>query len=98
LLAVLGRRAVPFPRPDVAADPGPLLAPAGFEVVFDERRWFRLAVTRRDDADLFVDSLYLPNVTARRVGLARAVMRSSGPGDIGVPLRRHDSPGEPARR
>lgn len=88
LLAVLGRRAMPFPRADVAADPGPLLAGAGFEVVADERRRFRFTITGRDDADLFVDSLYLPNVSARRVGLARAVTRSSGHGEIGIPLRR----------
>lgn len=87
LLAVLGRRSLPFPRPDVAADPGPLLAAAGLEVVSDERRRFRFAVTGRDDADLFIDSLYLPNVGARRVGLARAVIRS-GQGEIGIPLRR----------
>lgn len=88
LLAVLGRRALPFPRPDVAAAPGPWLAAAGFAVVADERRRFRFAVTGRADADLFIDSLYLPNVGARRVGLARAFMRSSGHGEIGVPLRR----------
>ena len=88
LLAVLGRRALPFPRPDVAAAPGPLLAAAGFEVLSDERRRFRFAVTGRDEVDLFIDSLYLPGVGARRVGLARAVMRSSGQGEIGIPLRR----------
>lgn len=88
LLAVLGRRAPPFPRPDVAAAPGPWLAAAGFAVVADERRRFRFAVTGRADADLFIDSLYLPNVGARRVGLARAFMRSSGHGEIGVPLCR----------
>ena len=88
LLAVLGRRSLPFPRPDVAAAPGPWLATAGFAVVADERRRFRFAVTGRDDADLFIDSLYLPKVGARRVGVARAVMRSSGHGEIGIPLRR----------
>lgn len=88
LLAVLGRRAMPFPRPDVADDPGPLLAAAGFDVVSDERRRFRFAVIDRADADLFIDSLYLPNVSARRVGVARAVTRSSGHGEIGIPLRR----------
>jgi len=88
LLAVLGRRALPFPRPEVVAAPGPLLAAAGFEVLADERRRFRFAVTGRDDADLFMDSLYLPNVGARRVGLARAAMRSSGHREIGIPLRR----------
>ena len=88
LLAVLGRRSMPFPRPEVAADPAPLLETAGLEVVRDERRRFRFPVACSDDADLFIDSLYLPNVGARRAGLTRAVMRSSGHGDIGIPLRR----------
>jgi SAM-dependent methyltransferase len=88
LLAVLGRRAPPFPRPDVTADPGALLAAAGLDVVSDERRRFRFAVAGRDDAALFVDSLYLPNLGARRVDLARAVVRSARRGDIGIPLRR----------
>lgn len=88
LLTVLGRRAMPFPRPEVAADPGALLAAAGLEVVSDDRRRFRFAVTSRDDADLFIDSLYLPNVSARRVWLARNVIRPSARAEIGIPLRR----------
>lgn len=88
LLAVLGRRAMPFPRPDVADDPVPLLAAAGFDVVSDERRRFRFTVIDRADTDLFVDSLYLPHVSARRVAVARAVTRSSIQGEIGIPLRR----------
>lgn len=88
LLAVLGRRALPFPRPEVATDPGALLAAAGLDVVSDERRRFRFAVAGRDDADRFVDSLYLPHLGARRVDLARAVVRSARHGDLGIPLRR----------
>jgi len=88
LLALLGRRAMPFPRPEVAADPGSLLAGAGLEVVSDERRRFRFAITGQDDADLFMDSLYLPAVDARRVDLARALVRSPVSSHIGIPLRR----------
>ncbi len=88
LLAALGRRAMPFPRSDVATDPHPLLTAAGFEVVSDDRRRFGFRVTCRADADLLVDSLYLPNLSARRVGLARAVARSARHGEIGIPLRR----------
>lgn len=88
LLAALGRRAMPFPRPEVAAAPGPLLAAAGFGVVSDERRRFRFTLAGRDDVDLFVDSLYLPNRSDRRVDLVRAALRSSGRRELGIPLRR----------
>ncbi len=99
LLAVLGRRAMPFPRPEVFADPGALLADAGFEVLSDQRRRFRYPITSRADADLFVDSLYLPNVGARRVELAHAAMRASGSSGVGIPLRRVMAQlGSPPRR
>lgn len=88
LLAVLGRRSVPFPRPEVVADPGPLLASVGFEIVSDERRRFRFGVGGRSDADLFVDGLYLPQIGARRLRLVRALVRSRVVGEIGIPLRR----------
>lgn len=88
LLAVLGRRAMPFPRPDVVADPAALLGTAGFEVVSDEVLRFGFRIAGGADADLFVDSLYSPKVGARRVDLARAAVRSWGRGDIGIPLRR----------
>jgi hypothetical protein len=55
---------------------------------YDERRRFTFTVTDRADADLFIDSLYLPGVSHRRADLARSIVRAAGPADIGIPLRR----------
>jgi SAM-dependent methyltransferase len=87
LLTGLGRRALPFPHPEVVADPVAILEAAGFEVVVDERRRFECTLDK-GDADLFVDSLYLPDVFPRRLGLARALVRRWGSTGIGIPLRR----------
>jgi SAM-dependent methyltransferase len=86
LLAGLGRRALPFPHPEVVADPVAVLEAAGFEVVADDHRRFGCALDK-GDADLFVDSLYLPDVFPRRLGLARALVRRWGSTGIGIPLR-----------
>jgi SAM-dependent methyltransferase len=88
LLAVLARVALPFPRPEVARDPGPLLTASGFVVTDDQHRAFRFPVEDDSAADLFIESLYLPGISARRVGLARTVVRRWGRGDISIPLRR----------
>lgn len=88
LLALLGRRSMPFPRPDAAAAPGPLLEAAGFDVVKDERRSFRFPLDGHAAADLLLDSLYLPGVGPRRIALARMTLRATARGDIGIPLRR----------
>jgi len=87
LLTGLGRRALPFPRPEVVADPVTVLEAAGLEVLADDRRRFACALDK-GDADLFVDSLYLPDVFPRRLGLARALVRRWGSTGIGIPLRR----------
>jgi SAM-dependent methyltransferase len=87
LLAVLGRRALPFPQPGVLDDPRRLLEAHGFEVREDARRRFGLALRGRRDAERFVDSLYLPDVPAGRVRLAVTLVRSWGPSPVGVPLR-----------
>jgi SAM-dependent methyltransferase len=88
LLAVLGRAAMPFPRPAVVRDPLAVLDAAGFETIGDERRRFSFSIATRDDADLFVDSLYLPAVSPRRIGAARSLVRSWRTRTIGIPLRR----------
>jgi SAM-dependent methyltransferase len=87
LLAGLGRTALPFPHPDVLADPVLLLEAAGFEIVSDDCRRF-VCTLHKSHADLFVDSLYLPDVGRRRLGLARALVRRWGSTGIGIPLRR----------
>lgn len=88
LLAVLGRSKMPFPRLDVVRDPRRLLGAAGFDVIRHERARFALMIEDRVDATLFVESLYLPDVTARRVDAARRVVHRWRRRAIGVPLRR----------
>ncbi|MDZ4824872.1 MAG: methyltransferase domain-containing protein [Actinomycetota bacterium] len=88
LLAALGRTRMPFPQPDVVRDPCAVLEAGGFTVIDDERRRFTFRVACTADGESFVDSLYLPGVSTRRVRLARAVVRAWGVCDIGIPLRR----------
>ena len=88
LLVAVGRRAVPFPHPEVENDVLSLLAAAGFDMVADDARRFGYPTTVRSQADLLVDSLYLPGVPAARVRSARFVARHWGDASIGIPLRR----------
>ncbi len=88
LLVVVGRRAVPFPHPEVEHDVLNLLAAAGFDVVADDARRFAYPTTDRSQADLLVDSLYLPGVPVARVSRARVVARHWGHTPVGLPLRR----------
>jgi SAM-dependent methyltransferase len=86
LLATLGRAAVPFPHPAVVRDPISMLGALGFDVIDDASRRFQLTFAALDDADLFVDSLYLPGVGLGRQRAARALVRTWR--QVGLPLRR----------
>lgn len=88
LLIALGLRSMPFPRSDISASPGRALSAPGFEMASDDRRRFRFRFGTSEDADLFIESLYLPEVSQRRYRLGRALVRSWGRGGIGIPLRR----------
>ena len=88
LLVTLGRTALPFPRPDVIRRPARELRDAGFEVTGDERRRFAIRLADDDDAERFVDSLYLPDISPRRIDRARSLVGSWVGSDIGLPLRR----------
>ena len=88
LLAVLGRTALPFPHLEVVRDPIGTLTAAGFEVTADDHGRFELPLADRRDADRFVDGLYLPGISARRVDGARAVVHRWVGRSIGIPLRR----------
>lgn len=88
LFAALGRSAVPFPHADVQGNVHELLSDAGFEVTGDDRTRFRYPMHSRPDADRLIASLYLPGVSARRLGAARLVAGRWGRTDLGVPLRR----------
>lgn len=87
LLVVLGRTALPFPHVAVGRRLGDLALEAGLELTGDEQA--RFAFPMRDgDGDRFVDSLYLPGISSRRVAWARALARRWGSRDLGIPLRR----------
>ncbi len=90
LLAALGQVSIPFPHPQIGKHIPDLLAvnELGFTTIADETRRFAFPLRTRDDADLFVRSLYLPNASRRKLTAAHAVVRSWGHGTIGIPLRR----------
>ncbi len=92
LLAALGRTAMPFPHPEVVSDPVEVLRGCGFEVLADERRCFRLTFDGADDPALFMDSLYVPGVSRRRIAVASAIVGrwagSRSDRSIGLPVRR----------
>jgi SAM-dependent methyltransferase len=90
LLAALGQASIPFPHPDIGRRLPDLLGAneLGFTMIADESRRFAFSLRTRGDADLFVRSLYLPNVSHRRLIAAHAVARSWGRGNLGIPLRR----------
>jgi len=54
----------------------------------DERRSFTFPVREPADAELLLDSLYLPRVSPARLAAGRSVVRRWVGGDIDVPLRR----------
>lgn len=88
LLAALGRTAMPFPHDDLGPRLDELVRRAGLEVRSDDQARFGYPVRDRADRDRFVDSLYLPGISPRRIALARALTRRWGRGDLGIPLRR----------
>ncbi len=88
LLAVLGRPMLPFPHPEVSQKLQELLGGAGLELTEDVRSRFEYSIAEDTDADLLIESLYLPGVPHRRVRAARAVARRWVGRSVGLPLRR----------
>lgn len=88
LLAALGRRSLPFPHPDADRQLPDLLAATDAAITADETRRFSFPMRTAADADLFVCSLYLPGIPNWRRASARAALRWSGHGALGIPLRR----------
>ncbi|MGO9874350.1 MAG: class I SAM-dependent methyltransferase [Acidimicrobiia bacterium] len=60
---------------------------AGFTITHDEQRRYRYPINTNEDADKFVDSLYLPNLNPTRLQRAHAEARRWHPNEIGIPLR-----------
>lgn len=88
LLAVLGRRSLPFPHPDIARQLPGLLAAHDVAITADETRRFAFPLRRGADADLLVRSLYLPGIATWRRAAAPVALRCLGHGALGIPLRR----------
>jgi SAM-dependent methyltransferase len=88
LLAAFRVRHLPLPNPRVLYDPHELLTRAGLAVVSDERCRFAYRLAEPDDALRWVRSLYLPDVSPRRIGAAQRVSRWWVGSSIGIPLRR----------
>ncbi|MQA05025.1 MAG: methyltransferase domain-containing protein [Streptosporangiales bacterium] len=90
VLRALGVRTLRWPNPQALDGLGKVLRAAGFAVDADERRVFRLAVETAADAELVVDSLYLPDVDEERIAAAKQALAGwARPGRrLPLPLRR----------
>lgn len=85
LLAALGRTLTyPNDRPLPAANTA--LGAAGLRLSSDEYRRFRFRLRRRSDADLFLASLYLPDLAPRRHQAARAYLHALAHVRAGLPI------------
>jgi len=87
LFAALGTVTM-FPPSPLLQEPGAALEAAGYTIVTNETRRFAYPIGSRADANLLVDSLYLPGVTARRHQAATRVATAWAPGDLGMPVRK----------
>lgn len=83
-----GRTTTSFPPSPLRRRPAEVLARHGFAVTADERTRFALVVSTPDQARRFVDSWYLPGVSAERRARAADRAARAVPFTIGVPLRR----------
>jgi SAM-dependent methyltransferase len=88
LLVALRRPRLGYPNDVALANPVPLFAAHGLDVVSDERRRFGLAMSTSAVADAFVRSLYLPGVSAARSRAAARVARRWLGHELGIPIRR----------
>lgn len=74
LLAVV-RRSASRPSAEELSDAASLMGGAGLRLTTDECRRFDYPLASAADADLLLDSLYLPGASHRRLVLARAYLR-----------------------
>jgi SAM-dependent methyltransferase len=86
-LGIALRTTTLFPESPLDRDPASYLEQARFEVIADDIRRFAYPIHNHDDANLLVDSLYLPAVTEeRRTEAQRLAARWTRHG-LGVPFR-----------
>jgi hypothetical protein len=88
LVSATGR--LSYPNDLALADAASLFRAAGLRLVADEARRFSFRLATPGDADLLLDSLYLPAVRSWRVRAARAYLRALARAHaaVPVPLRR----------
>jgi len=88
LLVALRRTRFGYPNDKAVRHLDETVRRHGLAVVTDERRRFAYPLSNPHAANRFVDSLYLPGVTATRVHTARRVANDWLGCEIGIPLRR----------
>jgi len=60
---------------------------AGFSITHDEQRRYTYPINTIEDADRFIDSLYLPNLNPARLQRGHTEVRRWHRHEIGIPLR-----------
>jgi SAM-dependent methyltransferase len=85
LLAALGR-GLSYPNDPALRRLPDLLAGAGLRLISDERRRFAYPLVDDAAADRFLDSLYLPDLPARRYRAARVFLRALARGNVSLPV------------
>lgn len=85
LLMILGRR-LRYPNDGLLEALPDVLARVGLRRLTDDRRRFPYRLRSRADADLFLDSLYLPGLPRGRYRAARAFLRTLARTGINLPV------------
>jgi SAM-dependent methyltransferase len=85
LLATLGR-GLGYPNDRLLRRLPDLLAVAGLRLVTDDRRRFAYPLATAADAEVFLASLYLPGLSARRYRAARVLLRAAARPRLSLPV------------
>lgn len=86
IMTALGIRGQPWPNPQARDKLPKLLHRRGFQIRSSQRRTFVLTLRGDTDAQLLVDSLYLPHVSARRLDDAKRRLARQFRNGVKVPL------------
>jgi SAM-dependent methyltransferase len=85
LLGALGRN-LSYPNDEPLRRAPAVLAAAGLRLIADQRRRYAYRLTSTADADLFLDSLYLPDLPAARYRAARTLLHTLARARVRVPV------------
>jgi ubiquinone/menaquinone biosynthesis C-methylase UbiE len=86
-LAYALRKTPHFPLTPLSRDAHYELITAGFTVTYDEKRRYTYPINTIEDADRFIESLYLPNLNPARLQQGHTEVRRWRGHEIGIPLR-----------